>query len=67
MGRHSRRAFRDAMRFWKIAILVCVLAALAIFGVKKVGDTMRQDAASVGELRPMGLPGAERPAPVPGR
>ncbi len=67
MGRRSRRISRDSIRFWKLAILACIVAALAIFGLKMVVDKMGQDAAAVGALRPIAMPGAERPAPVPGR
>ena len=41
MGRRSRRISRDSIRFWKLAILACIVAALAIFGLKMVVDKMR--------------------------
>jgi Sec-independent protein translocase protein TatA len=50
-----------------LAILACIVVALAIFGLKKVVDTMRQDAASVGALRQMPDPAANRQPPVPAR
>ncbi len=64
MSRRSRRISRDSIRFWKLAILVCIVAALAIFGLKMVVNTMQQDAASLGSLRQLPDPGRNLPPPV---
>jgi hypothetical protein len=67
MSPRSRRVSRDSIRFWKLAILVCIVAALAIFGVRMVVNTMQQDAAGVGSLRQLPDPGRNVAPPVPSR